>query len=275
MKINQNYRHKLSFAAGTPFSRNRNIKLQRLALVSSIVAGFLTGCNSPRVVENTNPKRPSNVQVAEGYDTVGRKWESPAPPPAPAPVVVTPAPTISVGAPAPAATASSPEVLSRNESVLLTYTGTITDIDYPDRQMTLKSSEGKVETFAVEKEVQRFKEAKVGDKVSLEYYLGYNAEVRKPTPEEERNPLVLEQVDTKAGLDASPAAQSRTKIRAVVTIEGLNRTAQTLTVKGPRGKSYTARVADPSRFEKVRIGDTILMTFTEATAISLKPAVNE
>jgi hypothetical protein len=36
--------------------------------------------------------------------------------------------------------------------------------------------------------VQRFNEAKVGDKVSMDYYLGFNAEVRKPTAEEELNP---------------------------------------------------------------------------------------
>ena len=62
------------------------------------------------------------------------------------------------------------------------------------------------------------------------------------------------------------------RIRAVVTIEGLDRPAQTVTVKGPRGKYFVARVADPSRLEQVRIGETIVMTFTEATAVSLKPA---
>jgi hypothetical protein len=39
--------------------------------------------------------------------------------------------------------------------------------------------------------VQRLNEAKVGDKVSVDYYLGFNAEVRKPTAEEKRNPLVV------------------------------------------------------------------------------------
>jgi hypothetical protein len=52
----------------------------------------------------------------------------------------------------------------------------------------------------------------------------------------------------------------------------MDRAAQTVTVKGPRGKYYVARVVDPSRFDRVRIGETILITFTEATAISLKPA---
>jgi len=167
-----------------------------------------------------------------------------------------------------------PEVMTRSDFVLLNYTGTITDIDYPNREMTLKGPEGHFETFFVDKEVQRFNEAKVGDKVSMDYCLGVSAEVRNPTAEEKQNPLVVLDTAGKTGPEAAPAAYDVRRIRAVVTIESLDRKAQTVTVKGPRGKYFTTRVADPARFERVRIGDTILMTFTEATAISLKPAGN-
>jgi hypothetical protein len=215
--------------------------LRTLAVPASIAASFLIGCSSAkRITDRTDPTRPSTVQVQEGYDTFGRKWE----------------------------------VLSRNESVLLNYTGTITDIDYPNREMTLKGPQGHLETFVVDKKVQRFNEAKVGDKVSIDYYLGFNAEVRNPTDEERQNPLVVLETAGRAGPDAAPAAHDMRQIRAVVTIVGLDPSAQTVTVKGPRGKYFVACVADPSRLKKVRIGETILMTFTEATAISLKPAGN-
>jgi hypothetical protein len=140
--------------------------------------------------------------------------------------------------------------------------------------MTLEGTDGRRETFCVDPKVQRFNEAKVGDKVSANYYLGVDAEVRKPTAEEEQNPLTVLSTEGRAGRDAAPGAYTARKIRAVVTIEAMDRAARTLTVKGPRGKYFTARVADPSRFERVHIGDTILMTFTESTAISLQPAVN-
>jgi len=233
--------------------------LQTLAVPASIAASFLIGCSSaPKITDRTDPTRTSVVHVEEGYDTFGRKWEDETKQPVTQPV--TPA--------------GKPEVLSRNEFVLLSYTGTITDIDYPNREMTLKGPEGRLETFFVDKKAQRLNEAKVGDKVSADYYLGVNAEVRKPTAEEEQNPLVVLETAGRAGPDAPPAAHSMRRIRAVVTIESLDRRAQTVTVKGPRGKYFTARVADPSRWEKVRIGETILMTFTESTAISLKPAGN-
>ncbi len=45
---------------------------------------------------------------------------------------------------------------------------------------------------------------------------------------------------------------------------------QTVTIKGPRGTYLTARVADPSRLTQVHIGDTIVITYTEALAVSLE-----
>jgi len=218
-----------------------------LAVPAAIAASFLSGCSTEKITSRTDSGRPSVVQVQEGYDTFGRKWGEEPPPPKP---------------------------MSRSELVLLNYTGTITDIDYSDREMTLKDSQGRLETFVVDKKVQRFNEAKVGDKVSIDYYLGFNAEVRKPTAEEEQNPLVVQDAAGKAGQDAAPAAGHLRVIRAVVTIEGLDRKAETVTVKGPRGKYFVARVADPSRLEQVHIGETIVLTFTEAAAISLKPVAN-
>ena len=58
--------------------------------------------------------------------------------------------------------------------------------------------------------------------------------------------------------------------KVVTTIEGLDRTTKTVTVKGPRGNYLTARVLDPERLTQVRIGDTIVVTYTEALAVSVK-----
>src|SRR5215467_3071553 len=116
--------------------------LQSPAVLAAIAASFLLGCNSERITSRTDPKRPSVVQVNEGYDTLGRRW-------------------------------GEPEMLTRAGSMLLTFTGTIIDIDYNDREFTLKDSQGQIETFVAGESVQRFNEAKVGDKVSLDYYLGF------------------------------------------------------------------------------------------------------
>jgi hypothetical protein len=106
-------------------------------------------------------------------------------------------------------------------------------------------------------------------------YLGFNAEVRKPTAAEAQNPLLVVETAGRTGPDAAPAADIARRIRAVVTIEAMDRAAQTMTVKGPLGTHYVAHGVDPSNFDKVQIGDTIVVTFTEAFSVSLKPAGNE
>jgi hypothetical protein len=226
-----------------------------VAVPAAIAASFLVGCGSPDIIARTDPGRPSIVQVQQGYDTVGRKWDDQRQ----TAVYQTP----------------QQKMLSRNEVDIQTFTGTITDIDYENREVTLKSPQGQSETFSVGKSVQRFNEAKVGDKVSMDYYYGFNAEVRKPTAEEQQNPLVYLQATGRTAADEAPSGANLRQIRAVVTIEGLDRAERTITVKGPRGKYYSARVANPSRFDQVHIGDTVVMTFTEASAISLTPAGKE
>ena len=235
-----------------------------IAVPAAIAASFLVGCGAPRITARTDPGQPSIVLVQQGYDTVGRRWEDQAP--------QAPQATPVAEVTQPAEQPAEPKMLTRNETEIQSFTGTITDIDYANREMTLKDSQGQSETFSVDKEVKRFSEAKVGDKVSISYYFGFNAEVRKPTAEEQQNPLVVLQATGRAGPGEAPAGSNTQQIRAVVTIEGLDRADQTITVKGPRGKYYMARVADPSRFDQVKIGDTIVMTFTEAQAVSLEPA---
>ena len=76
----------------------------------------------------------------------------------------------------------------------------------------------------------------------------------------------------KAPPGTSPAAGGLRRIRVVTTIEGLDRPTQTITVKGPRGNYLTTRVADPSRLTQMRIGENIVVTYTEALAVSLEKA---
>ena len=98
------------------------------------------------------------------------------------------------------------------------------------------------------------------------------AELRPPTPEEEKTPLVMLDAAGKAPPGTSPAAGGLRRFKVVTTIEGLDRPTETITVKGPRGNYLTTRVADPSNLTKMRIGETIVVTYTEALAISLEKA---
>ena len=160
--------------------------------------------------------------------------------------------------------------MTREDSVLVTVTASVESIDAAKREVTLKGPLGNTVTFTVDPRVKRLGEVKVGDLVRAEYYISFAAELRKPTPEEEKTPFVLLETTAKAPPGASPAAGALRQFKVVTTIEGLDRPTQTVTVKGPRGNYLTARVADPSRLTQVRIGENVVITYTESLAIALE-----
>jgi hypothetical protein len=162
--------------------------------------------------------------------------------------------------------------LGRVDAVLVSVTASVQAIDAKTREVTLKGPLGNTVTFTVDKRVKRFDEIKVGDYVTAEYYVSVAAEVREPTAEEKEHPLVVLEGAAKAPPGTSPAAGGLRRFKVVTTIEGLDRPTQTVTVKGPLGNYVTARVLDSSRLTEVRIGQTIVVTYTEALAVSLEKA---
>jgi hypothetical protein len=156
--------------------------------------------------------------------------------------------------------------------VLVTITASVEAINYINREVTLKGALGNTVTFTADKRVKRLNEVKVGDLVQAEYYICLAAELRQPTPEEEKVPFVMLDAAGRAPKDTSPAGGGLRRFKVVTTVEGLDRPTETVTVKGPGGNYLTVRVADPANLPRMRIGDTIVDTYTEALAISLERA---
>ncbi len=160
--------------------------------------------------------------------------------------------------------------LARSESVLVSVTASVEAIDQAKREVTLKGPLGNTVTFVVDEKVKRLNEVRVGDLVTADYYVSVAAELRKPTPEEEKTPIVQLEAGAKAPPGTSPAAGGLRRFKVVTTVEGLDRPTETVTVKGPLGRYLTVRVADPANLTAMRIGDHVIVTYTEALAISLE-----
>jgi hypothetical protein len=168
--------------------------------------------------------------------------------------------------------ADESKAIGRKGTVLTSITASVEAIDPAKREVTLKGPLGNTVTFTVDKRVKRLNEIKVGDLVTADYYVSVAAELRKPTAEEEKEPIQLIEAGAKAPAEASPAIAGARRFKVVTTVEGLDRPTKTVTVKGPMGHYHTARVDDPSRLTELRIGDKIVLTFTEAMAVSLEKA---
>jgi hypothetical protein len=159
--------------------------------------------------------------------------------------------------------------ITRREAELTTITATVESVDLEKREVTLKGPRGNKVTLEADKSVKRLDEIKPGDTVQATYYQSVAAELREPTAEEKANPLAVKEGTARAPETEAPAAGIARRVRAVATIENIDRSAQTITVKGPRGNSVTAKVEHPENLEKMQVGQTIVITYTEALALTL------
>ena len=166
----------------------------------------------------------------------------------------------------------APQSLSAERNILVTVTAKVTAIDQAKREVTLKGPLGNVVSFVVDERVKRLDEVAVGDDVTADYYVSLAGEVRAPTEEEKNNPLAIVSDAGRAPEDVPAAAAAMRRVKVVATVIGLDLPAQSFTLQGPQGNSTTVRAENVEKLRQLRVGDTVVVTYTEALAISLQKA---
>jgi hypothetical protein len=110
----------------------------------------------------------------------------------------------------------------------------------------------------------------------MQYYVSVAGELRPPTEEEKRNPVVAVSQTARAPRDTHPAGGVLHVTRVVTTVEAIDLPNQSLTLKGPLGNSVTVRARSMENLKKIKVGDTIVVTYTEALAVGVeKVAANK
>ena len=156
------------------------------------------------------------------------------------------------------------------DAVLVDIDATVQAVNPATRELTLKSPQGKVVTIKVDERVQRFDEIKVGDRILATYYTSSAVDLRAPTEEEKATPFSVVEDKARAPAGSTPAATGFRVVKAVVTIEDIDRSTRSVTFKGPHGNVATAEVKDPAALERANIGDTVVVTYTEALGIEVR-----
>jgi len=81
----------------------------------------------------------------------------------------------------------------------------------------------------------------------------------------------------KTSAEAPPAAKKPGvgEARAIKfhgTVAAVDKEKKTITLKGPKGRTVTLDVHDPTKLEVVKVGDPVVATYYEAVAVQVKPA---
>ena len=141
---------------------------------------------------------------------------------------------------------------------------TVEAIESSTRTLTLKKEDGTYVTTVVPAGEKRFDALKVGDTINARYYENIVLRV-KPAGEADVN--TASAAKTPEGL-ASTNAKQRT---ITATITAIDPALPSITFSGPNGWKYSSKVEDKKALEKVKVGDKVDITWTEALLVSLEP----
>jgi DNA-directed RNA polymerase subunit H (RpoH/RPB5) len=150
---------------------------------------------------------------------------------------------------------------------------TVEAVDLKNRMVTLKGPDGRLAKVHVDDSVKNLPQVKKGDQVVATYYESLAYEVRKPGQAEPGVAVASDVATAKPG--EKPAGVGAQAVQVTATIDAIDTTANTVTLKGPDGELKTIKVKDPSRLQKVKVGDLVEITYTEALAIAVEPAAKK
>ncbi|MEP4147813.1 MAG: hypothetical protein ABJL54_11360 [Halioglobus sp.] len=151
----------------------------------------------------------------------------------------------------------------------------VTAIDLETRQVSLQGPDGNTITLTASEQVVKLEDVNVGDALRATYLAALEGELREPTEEELAQPYVVVQDSGAGDVEGQPVAGAARLIHAVCTIEGMNRLLGTVTILDPNGKVHVIADVEPEKMSNVTLGQTIVMTFSEALALTLEPVATE
>jgi Cu/Ag efflux protein CusF len=149
----------------------------------------------------------------------------------------------------------------------VTVQATVVAVDQQTRMVTLRGPEGEQITFRADDAVKNLPQVRKGDMVTAVYRRALAFRLEKPG-EKGTGPR-SEAVVATAESGQKPAAVGAEATQLTATITKVDRAKNEVTLRGPKGKSVTLAVEDPTVFDRVKKGDKVEVTYTEALAISV------
>ena len=145
---------------------------------------------------------------------------------------------------------------------------TVVSVDARRRRVTLRGSDGKMETLRVGPDVRNLPQVRRGDRVVATYTQAVAIRLaRKGTASPETSDDV---VFNRAPAGELPGGSSAQVVTIVARIIGIDRDDKEVTLRGADGRTTTIEVDDPARLEHVRVGDLIEATFVEGVTIAVE-----
>ncbi|MFC1702090.1 hypothetical protein ACFL1J_05040 [Pseudomonadota bacterium] len=152
-------------------------------------------------------------------------------------------------------------------------TAVVDAINHETREVTLTGPEGRTRSFIASEEARNLAQVSVGDIVMVEYEQSLSIEVFANDGSAPGAGSMATEDRSRAGDMPGLTASDTQVITAIV--EEINLENNTFKLKGPSGeiKEYIAQ--NPENLKKAAVGDLVVITYTEAVAISVEKTTTE
>jgi len=157
---------------------------------------------------------------------------------------------------------------SFSASQSMTISAVVEAIDHETRVVTVRKPDGEAVTFTASDEARNLDQVEVGDVLIAEYVESVSIDVIANEGMEAGAAEVAAVARTKKGEMPGLAAMGSTVVTA--TVEEINLELNTFKLKGPDGtiNEYAAR--NPENLKRAAVGDLVVITVTEALAITVE-----
>ncbi|MGA9573927.1 MAG: hypothetical protein WBS20_08280 [Lysobacterales bacterium] len=166
------------------------------------------------------------------------------------------------------ASAPAMEKPSFHTSQTTTMTAVVEAINHETREVTLRGPEGNTLSFVVGEEARNLDQVSVGDTVMAEVEQSLSIEVfANDGTEPSTGELTAEARSEKGDMPGVATVNAQV---VTATVEEINLENNTFKLKYPSGeiKGYVAR--DPENLKKAKVGDLVVITYTESAALSVE-----
>ncbi len=161
--------------------------------------------------------------------------------------------------------------MTTSQTVILT--AMVEAINQETREITLRGPEGKTVSFVASEEAQNLGQVAVGDIVMAEYVQTMSIEVFANDGSEPGAGEIA--VAGRSEKGEMPALTAIDALVVTAIVEEINIEANTFKLRGPSGEIKEYEAQNPENLKKAEVGDIVVITYTEAIALTVEKTTAE
>ena len=158
---------------------------------------------------------------------------------------------------------------SGREQTVIEVRAVVIGVDQKHRLLALEGDNGGRTVLPVAEEFRDFERARVGDQVVVSYTEAIAWQVK---PADQGTPGVsARETFSNPRPGEAPGGSIERALTVTATITALDVARGTVTLTGPQGTSHAFKAHRPADLEKVRAGDLVDITYSEALVVGVRP----